>query len=496
MDALSGQFPRKSLEPGTHVLGMSLPRRRGATLTDLYVATGLDAGEDCIVITTDRDALAVVESLSALLADPPFENLFVVDATGQEFDALPCHHEAIGSPGDLTGLGIAFTKALDALDPAPGEFRVTVDSVSSLIVHAGFDRVYQFLHMIVNRVDNAEGTLLSTLTASTDSGETEQFEGLIDGVIDLREHEDALQYRLRGSAETSPWQSIDEAVTDEDIVTVPQSEGMASSEETASSEGMASTAGDAVPSAETVEPPTSLQDFLETVAARRLDLTICNPESMPIDEDLVAYFDRLNVSVRTADLSRETPRGVAILHRAEDPIAMSALRELQDAIELESLDHLTDRERPAVLRYAHRNEFSVEHGSRVELLRISRLIEGRALAAGRGAIHTGLQRLDRIEDEAGTRKYYEAITGTDVTVHLYGAPGEVPDRAADVIHAAEDGELLESWFVVFDGGGDRSRMAALVCREVEPGRYSGIWTYRPADVDAVLSYLETTYVDD
>ncbi|AWB27407.1 DUF7504 family protein [Halococcoides cellulosivorans] len=475
MHDLPDQFPSDTLEPGTHLLGLSLPMQGLARLSDLFIAHGLEVGDDCILITTDRGAGDVLQTIQELAADPVLERFVIVDATGQEYEGeSPCQIESVGSPGDLTGIGIGLTKAIDALEPDPGEFRVTVDSVSSLLVHAGFDRVYQFMHMVVNRIGSRGGTGISLLAADTDASEVSQFEGLIDGVIDVRSGDDGGEYRVRGATGTGDWYPIDDTKS-----TQPTSDRSAAKAPTDDID---------------VEVPRSFSAFIESVNSRGLTLTICNPDTA-IDDQFTDYFDRHNVGVRSADLTTETPRGAAILHRDAEPIAMSSIENLRAAITLESTESLQDPalKRPAVLRHVHRNEFSVANGSRIELTRISRLIEGRALETGRGALHTGFQRLQRIDDDIGTQAFYEAIGATDVIVHVYGASADIPDGAADVVHTAEDGELLDSWFVVYDGGGDPDKMAALVCEEIAPGEYSGVWSYKPADVIAVFEYLETTY---
>jgi len=127
------------------------------------------------------------------------------------------------------------------------------------------------------------------------------------------------------------------------------------------------------------------------------------------------------------------------------------------------------------------------------MVRISRLVESLALEAGRGTLHAGFQRLDRLRDEDATRRLYERIADTGVAVHLYGASGTVPDADRYVVHAGTSAELTEGWFVVFDGGGDPGRAAALVSEETSPGKYTGFWTYRPDVAGAVDGYLRSQY---
>lgn len=207
------------------------------------------------------------------------------------------------------------------------------------------------------------------------------------------------------------------------------------------------------------------------------------------------YFGRFDVAVRAATLSTDTPTTMAILHRGADALATSALSELDAAIGLEALetDDLAAVPRPDVLEHLDWDQYAIEDGTKLEVVRISRLIGTRALEAGRGTLHAGFQRVDRIRDERNTRDLYERIAGTDVTVHLYGRPGDVPNEELYRLHTVEGGELAESWFVVYDGAGRDARKAAELCEETGPERYTGFWTYRPAVVDAAASYLDATY---
>lgn len=213
--------------------------------------------------------------------------------------------------------------------------------------------------------------------------------------------------------------------------------------------------------------PSSLHGFVDAVGTAGLTLTLCNyGEGDDVRDELDAYFGRLNVAVRTADLSTETPANVAILHRESAVLATSPVSELYAAVSLEALDSedVLTVAQPDVLAHVHRNQYTVEEGTKLELVRISRLIAMRALGTGHGTLHTGFQRLDRIDDELDTRDVYERIAREAVSVHLYGRQGEVPNAEWYTLHTAEVGEIADSWFVVYDGGELDSRKGALCAR--------------------------------
>jgi DICT domain-containing protein len=483
-------FPAQSLSPNTHLLGLSPPILGLGRLANQYLAHGLEAGDGCILVTTDQGAASVFDSISELVADEAvdFDNLGIVDATGQDLeeDALPCRLESVSTPADLTGIGIGISKLLEALsESGVSDYRVVFDSLSSLLVYTEFERTYKVVHTVTNQIDALDATSISLLSADTDQMQISKMESLFDGLIEVRESDGGPEYRIRGRDSTNDWQPLpvsDRAQTG--------TAGSPSGPEPVQTED-----GTSEPA---ITSPSSLREIIDTMEASRLTLTLCNAEQSEDDyERLREYFQRHNVAVRTADLSTETPANVALLHQESDVFATSTIQELQTAISVETVDadDLTPAVEPAVLDHVHRNEYAVENGTKLELVRISRLIETQALETGDGALHTGFQRLDRLEDEFHTRELHEAIAQSGVTVHLYGQPGEVPNEEWYTIHASEDEELADSWFVVYDGAGRDARKGALVCEETAPARYTGFWTYQPRIVDPTVSYLDATYGD-
>jgi KaiC/GvpD/RAD55 family RecA-like ATPase len=492
MDDIPGRFPADSLSPRTHLLGVSPPMLGLERLADQYIARGLETGDGCIIVTTNRGAKSAVESVAGLSTGTEAElaRLGIVDATGRNSgdESLPCRLESVSSPADLTGIGIGLDKLLESLYGMDvGGYRVLIDSISSFRVYAGFDRVFQFLHTVTNQIDKIDGTSVSLLSADADRTQFSRFESLFDGVIEARTADGGPEYRVRGHDGPGDWRSLDTDAR-------PESDASDSSLVSESNGDGTRTRGTPGPR---LESPTSLRAIIDAVDSRGLTLTLCNcGESDDVREALREYFERHNVSVRTATLSTDTPANVALLHRESDVFATSEISELHAAISLDGLEgdgDLTAVVRPDVLEHVHRDEYRIENGTKLEMVRISRLIEMRALETGRGTLHAGFQRLNRLDDELGTRELYEAIARAGVTVHLYGRPGAIPNDELYTLHAADAGELVESWFVVYDGAGEDARKAAEVCRETRPERYTGFWTHQSRIVDETASYLEAAY---
>lgn len=490
MREIPDAFPSEAPSPGTHLLGRSPPFVGLQHVTMQYVASGLETGDGCVLVSTNKTAGRVVDTLGDRTTAANFDQLGIVDATRQDPADVtaPCRLESVTSPADLTGIGIAINKLLESLYASDVDgYRVVIDSVSPLLVYADFERVYKFLHAVTNQVDVVDGTSIMLISDDTEQAELHKLESLFDGNIEVRDADDDPEYRVSWHSGTTDWRPlpIESRATGGDI---------SSTSSAGTDRSRASATDDSVPALWTAD---SLHEMITTMEAEQLTLTLCNYTGGAEQKaELREYFTRFNVAVRTATLSTETPTNAALLHQGSDVYATSSVSDIVAALNFEGLDtgtDLTSVVQPDVLRYVHRNEYTIEDGSKLELVRICRLIETRALDAGTGTIHAGFQRVDRLDDEFHTRELYEAIAEAGVRVHLYGAPGDLPNEELYTLHTGETDELTTAWFVVYDGGGRDALKAAEVCEETSPDRYSGFWTYRPGIVDAVESYLRTTY---
>jgi KaiC/GvpD/RAD55 family RecA-like ATPase len=481
---VSGCLPVETVSPGTNLLAIGPPMLGMRGFAYRFLARGLDAGDGCVVVTTDRDAATVADAVAGYTDTDSIDRLGIVDATGGDDypDSAPYAVDAAGSPADLTGIGIGVSKLLEEFhDDGAKRYRLVLDSLSSLLVYAGFERLYRFMHTVTNQIGQIDGISLSLISADTDRQDADKLNGLFDGAVEFRQGDSAVEGRLRGRGEPTGWTSFESEPAPVESVA---GHGPSASEPSVTS---------------AVESFTSLHDAIERVTATDRTLTLCNfTGGEEMLSDIRDYFERLNVDVRTDEMADDEPSNVALLHRGAECVAMNPVTELYGAMRWEGRDDADEPSgmvQPDIMKDVFRQEYTVENGGKLQMVRISRLIEMRALEAGTGTLHTGFQRLDRVEDELGTHELYRNIAETDVTVHLYGQAGFVPDSDAYTLHTAEGAELADSWFVVYDGGGRDVRAGALVSEEIAPKRYSGFWTYQPGLVAAVDEYLESTYSD-
>ena len=132
---------------------------------------------------------------------------------------------------------------------------------------------------------------------------------------------------------------------------------------------------------------------------------------------------------------------------------------------------------------------------RRRLLAASGEIEDRAMRVGRGTLAVGLQRLSGMESQLSIYPDLGGLGSLDV--HVFGAadwkPSEMPGLQ---VHATDDPDIAERWFLAYDGGGDPDQQAALLAHELDTDNaYDGFWTYESDIVARIDDYVTATYLD-
>ena len=208
---------------------------------------------------------------------------------------------------------------------------------------------------------------------------------------------------------------------------------------------------------------------------------------------------------------------LVLLMEDDEVVAGSTLGELGDAVLFVNSDlyvtgsrPLADVDLPSVISGLNDATFTLRgypesNRQKLLLITISRFIERAAWMAGDGTLRSSFQRLSRIDDEVGTRNVYERVTGTDVDTHLYGVPDELPADLDAVIHAGNDPDFTDSWFVVFrppegphpaesDPETDLKRGVeggvGLLAVETESRVWRGLWTFDAERLSRVNRYIE------
>jgi hypothetical protein len=208
---------------------------------------------------------------------------------------------------------------------------------------------------------------------------------------------------------------------------------------------------------------------------------------------------------------------LVLLTEDGEVVAGSTLGELGDAVLFVNSDlyitgsrSLADVDLPSVISGLDDATFTLRgypesNRQKLLLITISRFIERVAWTAGDGTLRSSFQRLSRIDDEVGTREVYERVADSGVDAHLYGVPDELPSDLDAVVHAGDDPDFTDSWFVVYrppegphraesDPESDLVRGieggVALLAVETEPRVWRGLWTFDADRVARVNRYIE------
>jgi len=209
-DALS------EVRPGSSIL-ISGPAMSGKErLAYDVLADGLRRGNGAVVVTTGDGAGSVVEEFRSLVSDLDDSQLGVIDCRGEggtdEAAIGNAHAHHVSSPGDLTGIGIGITKALEGLHNAGNEQgRLALVSLSTMLTYTDKKTVFKFCHVLSSRLDSAGYIGVFTIDSGAHDDQTLQvIKQAFDGMIDVRDAEGGgREARVLGLAgEPTDWQDI------------------------------------------------------------------------------------------------------------------------------------------------------------------------------------------------------------------------------------------------------------------------------------------------
>lgn len=475
-------LPVDSLEPGSTLLVVGPPMTGKRLLGMRLLETGFDDGEAAAVVSTDSSAPDVRDQMAQLHGDGidslPFG---VVDCVGemQAPDQLGPLDHRVGSPADLTGIGMELTDLMETLyTNRSTRLRVGLFSLTTMSMYASAEQVVRFLHVLSNRISEVDG--VGFVVAHSDTMDDEHLQRLrsfVDGVVEVREDGDG-QTKLRVvgvEPEPTDWIEFD------------------------SSLGRSPPVSDRAYEQANVVVPESLRAVMDEVQMGRPTLTICNYDG---NEDTLAdierYFDRHNVTVQRGSLDADQPRSFALLHYGPDLLASETVQSLRNAIELDADEAAVFGERAAsdLLTRLEESVFGASAANKNLLIDVSHTIELLAERNGGGRLHAGFQRFSRLVDDDRSARIYEKLSEVGTDVHVYGLPDAELNFEGVTPHGHDRQEITKSWFVVYDGNGNPDQQAALLAFEIDDtNEYNGFWTYDSHIVNRLDAYLTETYVE-
>lgn len=236
----------------------------------------------------------------------------------------------------------------------------------------------------------------------------------------------------------------------------------------------------------------SLRTFLDEVADDRKTVTVFAPERYGVLDE---HFETRAVSVEHEDLPDDGSGGFVVVSECGEFVGSVGAAAVQKLVS----PTLTPTEPRAERSEAVRGlldllaDTSFVSFDKRQMLLAAREIEDRAYRQGKGTLRTGFQSLSALRAQRDV--YVRLASERDLDVHVYGKRDWSPDVPGVTVHAEDDPEIGEFWFVVFDGGGDDHQACALLAAEMadDPGSFRGFWTYDPGVVADLDEYLRETY---
>ena len=478
-------LPIGGLEPGSTLLVVGPPMTGKRLLSMRLLAEGFDRGEAAALVSTDSSAPDIRASVADVYGESVDSLPFgVVDCVGEmgSRDELGRLDRRVGSPADLTGIGMELTDLMETLyDEHSAEIRVGLLTLTTMSMYASPEQVVRFLHVMSARITEAEG--LGVVVAHSDTMEQEhlqQLRSFVDGVVEVRETADgSSELRVVGlESKSTAWVPLD----------------------TSQRPSPTGTGGRPTDSLPAVDVPDSLAAVLEAVKGDTPTLTITNFDGAAATlSEIERYFDRHNVTVRQASLDVPEPRSVALLHHGDDLLGAETVTVLRNAIELESADEETfgSRRTPSLLDQLDQSVFGASAADKSLLIDVSHTIEMLAERNGGGRLHAGFQQFSRLADDDRSARIYRRLSEAGTSVTVYGIPDAELDLEGVRARGYDTDEIAESWFVVYDGDGDPAEQAALLAIERDDSsEYDGFWTYESDIVRQLDAYLRQTYAGD
>jgi KaiC/GvpD/RAD55 family RecA-like ATPase len=206
----------REVRPGSNIL-VSGPAMSGKErLAYDILADGARNGDGAVVVSTSDGASTIVNDFRDLVPELEESQLGVVDCRGEgsgdsgSLDGAYVHQ--VSSPGDLTGIGIGITKALEGLhNSGRDKGRLALVSLSTMLTYTDKKTVFKFCHVLSSRLDSAGYIGVFTIDSGAHDEQTLQvIKQAFDGLIEIRDAAGGgRECRVLGLAgEPTPWKEI------------------------------------------------------------------------------------------------------------------------------------------------------------------------------------------------------------------------------------------------------------------------------------------------
>jgi KaiC/GvpD/RAD55 family RecA-like ATPase len=184
------------IEPGTNLLLSGPPLTGKRTLALNVLASGVQAGDGAIVVTTKDGADRILDDFDDRV-DHAGRPVGVVDTVTRQQGVNDVRDGDVvrytSSPVDMTGIGIKLSEFLQAFYEERGvrRNRIMLHSLSTLLMYSDLQTVFRFLHVFTGRVQSVDGLGLFAIDDSAHDDRTlNTLKQLFDGIVHTSEDGD------------------------------------------------------------------------------------------------------------------------------------------------------------------------------------------------------------------------------------------------------------------------------------------------------------------
>jgi len=203
--------PIEPVPEGTNLL-VTGPSLGGLRQLLMRLLSG-SAEEGSLIVTADVSANEAVADFEAVAGTVDPSRTCLIDCAQESDGGESDRIHGVATPGDLTGIGMAFSTLYEQLY-ASGITRVRTGlyTLGPLLVYADDVRpVYRFLHTVTGRIRSADGLGLCAVDpAAQDERTIQSVTQAFDGKVELRQRDGGHELRTQGlSGQLDGWQAVD-----------------------------------------------------------------------------------------------------------------------------------------------------------------------------------------------------------------------------------------------------------------------------------------------
>jgi hypothetical protein len=206
-----GDLPLADVDSGTNIL-VTGPALGGIRTLVMRMLLCRRSDEGALFIAADTDGQQTLSDYEAAGGAVDPRRVGVVDCT-EEGTADESHNVvSVGSPSDLTGVGIEFSNLYERLVAGGAtNVRTGVYTLGPFVMYADAKTVYRFLHTLTGRIRTADGLGVCAIDPGTVDRQTlSSLAQAFDGRLELAREDEEIRVRTAGLADQPDgWRPID-----------------------------------------------------------------------------------------------------------------------------------------------------------------------------------------------------------------------------------------------------------------------------------------------